>query len=335
MLERYGLRRMAIWATAGSLAVVAMAGTVLALDADWTFGRAYLAVLGLYGKGGGPSITDVNLLTHYLVVVGGFAGIVLRGVVLAFIVDMIFRVRLPMMFKRKGKKMKDHVILCGFGRIGYRIANELEHLAQDMIVIELDEDGPFVKHAAEKKIPIIFDDPRNPGVLKNAGIEDAQALIACTDDDLANLEIALDAREMHPGLRVVLRLFDQSLAKKISQGFDIQTAFSSSALSAPAFATAAVDRSVKGSFYVGDRAYVYAKFPVPTSSTLDGKTVRSIRNTYALNTLMIEPPDGDPAWAPNGEDVIPADSIVHMVGPFDELSKLKKDHGISLHLTSV
>jgi Trk K+ transport system NAD-binding subunit len=311
-----------------------MAGTVLALDADWSFGEAYLAVLGIYGKGGGPSITDVGLPTRYLVVMSGFAGIVLRGIVLAFIVDMILRVRLPMMYKRKGKRMTNHVILCGFGRIGYRVASELERLDQDVVVIEADPDGPFVKHAGEQKIPIIFDDPRNPGVLASAGIENAQAVIACTDDDLVNLEIALDAREMHPGIRVVVRIFDQSLAKKISQGFDIQTAFSSSALSAPAFATAAVDRSVKGSFYVDDKAHVYAKFRVPTSSTLGGETVRSIRDKYAVNTLMIEPSNGEKAWAPHGEEFIPPGGIVHMVGPFDELSKLKRDHNIGLNLAS-
>ena len=171
-------------------------------------------------------------------------------------------------------------------------------------------------------------------MLASAGIDSAQAVIACTDDDLANLEIALDAREMHPGIRVVVRLFDQSLAKKVSQGFDIQTAFSSSALSAPAFATAAVDRSVKGSFYVGDKAHVYAKFPIPKSSTLDGETVRNIRDKYAVNTLMIEPSDGEKAWAPHGEEVIPYDGIVHMVGPFEELSRLKKDHNIGLDVAS-
>ena len=58
------------------------------------------------------------------------------------------------------------------------------------------------------------------------------AIVPCADDDLANLDIALEARRLKPGIKVVLRLFDERLAENVEHGFDIHTAFSCSALPA-------------------------------------------------------------------------------------------------------
>ncbi len=64
--------------------------------------------------------------------------------------------------------------------------------------------------------------------------------LPATDDQLANLEIALDAREINPGIKVVMRMFDVEFARKVEKGFGIHTAFSCSALTAPIFAAAAM-----------------------------------------------------------------------------------------------
>ena len=87
-------------------------------------------------------------------------------------------------------------------------------------------------------------------------------IILATDDDLANLEVALDARRINPGIRVVLRMFDQNMADKIRDGFNIYTAMSQSAISAPAFATAALDRAIVNSFMVNDALIVMQRWIV-------------------------------------------------------------------------
>ena len=171
--------------------------------------------------------------------------------------------------------------------------------------------------------------PATPEVLLKAGIEDARALIACTDADLTNMEIALDAREIRPDMRIVLRLFDQRLAAKITKGFDIQLAFSAAALAAPAFAAAAaVDPTVRNSFYVHDRLYVYADFWIPKTSSLVEQTVWGVWNEYTINTLSFTDSVGNVEFGPGQMDKFPAGKKVGMVGPYDNVMELQVTHGM-------
>ena len=161
-----------------------------------------------------------------------------------------------------------------------------------------------------------------------AGLESARALIACTDDDLTNVEIALDARDVRPDIRVVLRLFDERLAAKIQKGFDIQLAFSASSLAAPAFAAAAVDQSVKDSFYVGDRLYVHSRFFVPATSSLADISVWDLWGTYSVNTISFTDAGGEEHWDPSPATKVPEKVTISMVGPYERIKDLQVEHGI-------
>ena len=161
-----------------------------------------------------------------------------------------------------------------------------------------------------------------------AGLEDARAIIACTDVDLTNVEIALDAREIRPDIRVVLRLFDQRLAAKITAGFDIQLAFSAASLAAPAFAAAAVDPTVRNSFYVGERLYVFAEFWIPATSSLATLTVWDIWNQYTINTLHFTDSSGTAEFDPSQTDHYSPGMKVGIVGPYERVVELQVTHGI-------
>ncbi|MEE9298620.1 MAG: NAD-binding protein, partial [Acidimicrobiia bacterium] len=181
--------------------------------------------------------------------------------------------------------------------------------------------------------PTIWKDATAEGALIEAGVEHARAVIACTNSDLVNLEIVLDARKVRPKIRVIVRMHDQQLARKIRDGFNIQVAFSAAALATPTFAAAAIDRSVMGSFEVGERTYVLSEFGVPLESTLDGRTVAGVRDEYDVNTLAIRSL-GETNWAPKHDTPIPADSVISVVGPFAEVARLKEECGISHDLWS-
>lgn len=224
--------------------------------------------------------------------------------------------------------MQNHVILCGLGQVGYRVALELQKFDTELTVIELNPTGQFVSLITDEGIPILFEDARNRDVLVKAGVERAAAVIACTDDDLSNVEIALDAREIRPDIRIVLRLFDQRLASKIRNSFDIEAAFSASALAAPAFAAAAVDPSVQDSFYVGDVLFVYSAFWVPEESSLTGQSVWDLWGKYDVNTLSFTSASGEVTRHSGPTVTVPANSKIAVVGPYDQVQLLQADHGI-------
>jgi Trk K+ transport system NAD-binding subunit len=175
-----------------------------------------------------------------------------------------------------------HVVLCGLGKVGLRVLQQLLRLGEDVVVLEKNPDNPNIAFARRHGVPVLVGTGREEGILNDLNVAHAKSLIAATDDDLANLEIALDARKIKSNIRVVMRLFDQELASKIRESFDIDLAFSTSALAAPVFATASSDRSIVNSFYVGEELLVVARLVVNPGSKLIGKTIRDIKSEHSV-----------------------------------------------------
>lgn len=247
--------RKTLWIVLGSTVAFLLVSVVvfrIALDLNW-LDAAYFAITTYTSVGYG----DIHLLDAppgvklfgMLLMLAGAASM---AVIFAIVADSLLRLRLEAVFGRRTRTMKDHTILCGLGNVGMRILEQLHRMNEAVVVIEKSEDCEFVDVARRMEIPVVIGDVRHQNVLEEAGVQSARCLVAATDRDLANLEAALNARSVRPEIQIVLRIFDHNLAKKIKEGFDIRAAFSTSALAAPAFAMAAVDPSVVGSFFVGE-----------------------------------------------------------------------------------
>ncbi len=157
---------------------------------------------------------------------------------------------------------KGHVILCGLGTVGFRVLEELVSMDITVFCIEQDPDCAFLSRGKELGAEILVGDARADGLLRSLNLKRARAIIVATDDDLANLEIAMDAREIAPGLRIVMRLFDQRLAQKVKSTLGIQVSVSTSRLAAPLFASAALDPAVISTHRIGDRSVVVMELDV-------------------------------------------------------------------------
>lgn len=171
---------------------------------------------------------------------------------------------------------RDHIIVCGIGRGGYRVTSELLSFGELVAGVNHSESKEWLEPLQRAGMPMIIGDGRRKQTLIDAGIERASAFVVCTSDDLANLDMALDARELNPNIKIVLRMFDQNLAQNVSKGFGIQTAFSVSALAAPAFAVAATRTRVDYSFKLDDQLLNVSTILFQPTSRFVGKTVSQI-----------------------------------------------------------
>ncbi len=197
----------------------------------------------------------------------------------------------------------DHVIVCGLGKLGYRVTLQLLEFGQSAVAIERDADKYFIALARERDVPVILGDARQREVLRKAGIERASAVVCCTQDELANLDIALDAREIHPDIKVVLRMFDETLASKVEKGFGIHTAFSMSALSAPAFAAAATRAHIDYSFYVGGILLHVSQINIEADSPLLGLKLETAERKFNM-TIVMHQTGGELHLHPTSDEVI-------------------------------
>lgn len=170
------------------------------------------------------------------------------------------------------QSMKGHVVLCGLGRVGYRVAHELLGAGVPFVAIERNPDSALVKELQEMDVPVLIGEARLEATLRKANITAAQAIIAATDDDLANFDAALTAKEINPNLRIVLRLFDDTLANKVAKAFGLP-AVSTSKAAASRLVAAALGRKVYLPVELGDSRLHLADVTVGAGSRLVGRTI--------------------------------------------------------------
>jgi len=113
---------------------------------------------------------------------------------------------------KKIEELRNHYIICGFGRMGRIICREMIQYKAPFIVIEKEQN---VFALIDKDILAIHGDSTQDAVLKEAGIERAKGLISVLSTDADNLYVVLSARGMHPRLRIVARASDEGVEQKL------------------------------------------------------------------------------------------------------------------------
>ncbi len=221
------------------------------------------------------------------------------------------------------KIYRDHIVLVGLGHVGFRVLGELLGRGRQVIVIESKDGGQFVEEARALGVPLVIGDARRERLLQDLGIDHAACVIVCTDDDIVNLEVALDARRLNPKIRLVMRFFDQNTATKLGQAFAVDSTFSTSALAAPLFAAAALDGQVLGAYRLGDTVMVSIQVDITAGSPLVGKTTRGAEDVLATIVVGLRRAGAAPSHQfTRGELLRVGDALICHVA-VDEIAAVK------------
>ena len=138
-----------------------------------------------------------------------------------------------------------HIVVCGLEALGVRSLEELQRLGERCVVITRHVQ-PRYRDAVRSLVEAIVEgDPRDPDVLREAAVERARAIVLTDDDDVANIHVALTAGRLRPGIHVVMRTFDEDFARHVETLLPDVVAMSSSALAAPGFVTALLDKDAE------------------------------------------------------------------------------------------
>jgi voltage-gated potassium channel len=106
--------------------------------------------------------------------------------------------------------VRDYLV-CGFGRVGRQVVRDLRAAGAEYVVIDRNPE------AAAAGTPYIEGEAADEQLLRQAGIEQARALIACVDSDAENVFITLTARELRPDLTIVARASGEEAEKKLKR----------------------------------------------------------------------------------------------------------------------
>ena len=219
--------------------------------------------------------------------------------------------------------MENHVIVCGLGNVGVRVVQHLRQFSEDVVAIENNPEARFVSEVASYEVPVLYGDVRDSAMLEQASVRKAKAIIAVTDNDLANLEAALTARELNADIRVVIRMFDQKLAKKVQNFMGIEGAYSSSARSARLFAQAAISGDILDSFEFGGTVINAVQLLIEPNTALVGSVIDDLRKKYEVTILCQEKKDGSVDWNPAPSNSLEVGDKLLIMTDVDGLKRLE------------
>ena len=183
----------------------------------WSDGL-YMTVITMTTVGYGETreLTQLGRVFTMLLVVTsiGIAGYAISTVA-AYVVEGEFnRVFRGRKMDNRIARMRDHIVLCGAGRTGLEIAQELYKTLTPFVIIEKDEEA--LQHLKFlKEIPYLQGDATRDSVLKRSGIERAQGLLAVLPNDQANVFLVLTVRALNPDLRIISKLREDNNHQKL------------------------------------------------------------------------------------------------------------------------
>jgi voltage-gated potassium channel len=186
----------------------------------WKFFDAfYMVVITLFSVGF-MEVHPLNMfgrmVTMFLIVFGvGTVAYTVGQMVEMMVEGQFIKYRRMKEMEKKKAELKNHYIICGFGRVGHQVANEFEHEKLPYFVIDSKpETGPELDG---KGIPYIIGDMSTDEALQEAGIDKAKGLIACADSDSSNVFVTLSARVLNPKLFIIARASNVSTETKLKK----------------------------------------------------------------------------------------------------------------------
>jgi voltage-gated potassium channel len=105
------------------------------------------------------------------------------------------------------EKLQGHEIICGWGRMGQAVVEELRHARKRVAIIESKPEK--VQRLQALGLPVVAGDATSETALRAAGVERARGLVACLNDDAHNIYTVLTARSLNPGLFIVARASEE------------------------------------------------------------------------------------------------------------------------------
>jgi len=187
----------------------------------WPVGDAvYMTVISLTTTGFGevrPLSAPGRALTVF-VIISGIASLAYVGGRLLQLAVELYLIRRGRM-DRQIQRLRNHVILCGYGRMGRHIASDLTEARVPFIVLESDPE--VVRLLEDNGCLYLIGDASSDELLKQAGVESARGLIAVVSTDAENVYTTLTAKSINPAITVVARaLSDESEPKLRTAGAD-------------------------------------------------------------------------------------------------------------------
>jgi voltage-gated potassium channel len=273
------------------------------------------------GSVGGQVITVVVIL----------AGMAIYGYLASSIVELIAHgVFSGVLTERRQNRviraLRDHYIICGYGRVGRKIGHEFTEAGVRFIVLDFTEDS--LHYAREHRIPYVEGTGTRDEDLADVGLPYARGLVASSDSDVDNLYIVVSARAARPDLFIVARASTEDAARKMWRaGADrvVQPYTAAGQEMAKLVLKPQVSAFLDVVTSAGGPDLQMEEIVVSPDCGSAGRTIRELRLGHDTGALVValRKPDGSFDTTPSADALLEAGDVMIAVGTASELQALE------------
>lgn len=297
---------------------------------SWTwFDSLYMTVITLatIGYGEVKPLTDGG---RWFTIGLIFVGVGVFGFLIANIVQAVVETGIAAALGRRKvfkdiSQLEDHFILCGAGRVGLRVVDELANRDVDFVVIEHDES------VAEKLLTqghlVLIGDATDEKVLEGARAQSAKTLITAASSDAENVYITLTARGLNPNIYIVARANDQAAERQLKRAGAnkvVSPVLIGSHRMAQAALSPAVADFLESTTKTEGLDLNFEQIHISEDSPLNGVKLKDsgIRSEHNAMVVAVTPRGGQMSFNPSGDHVLTAGDLLIAIGNRKGLAKL-------------
>jgi voltage-gated potassium channel len=269
-----------------------------------------------------------RIFTVFLIMSGfGGMGYVLGSIVQTFIAGQIRMALGRRKLEKKVKRLKNHYILCGYGRIGSFVAREFDVENIPFVVVEKDPDR--IKVIEEDGFPYVGGDATDDEILTRAGVERAKCLVAATGSDADNLYITLSTRSLNPAIYILSRAGEEGAERKLLSA-GANRVVSPYLIGAARMLNAVLRPNIVEFIdLVVERKHLelqLEEITVEDNARFKGKPLREsgIRRELELIVVAIKKASGDMIFNPSSETLIEKGDVLIVLGEKKHLGMLEQ-----------
>ncbi|SHJ29848.1 voltage-gated potassium channel [Desulfatibacillum alkenivorans DSM 16219] len=298
----------------------------------WSFLDALYMTIITISTVGYKEVGDLDENGRFFVIIFIFFGVGLFMYAVAFIAQFMVEGRLREILGRRKlenqiKKLKNHYVVCGYGRIGSVLCKDLIHGKKQIVVVEQEE--KYLESLNKEGILYLLADATDEETLIQAGIKQARGLVAALGSDAQNVFVVLTARQLNPDLFIMARANVQSSMPKLMAAGSNKVV-SPHDIGAKRMADGILHPNVTdflelASCNTQDDINM-EEIPVAEDSKLAGVALfeSNIRKDLNLIIIAIKKSDGAMSFNPEFSAIITPGDTVIAVGKRGNLSQLEK-----------
>ncbi|MCB2186595.1 MAG: NAD-binding protein [Deltaproteobacteria bacterium] len=310
--------------------VVAVGTVGYMLIEHWTFLEAlYMTAITVTTVGFGevrPLSWPGRIFTMVLLAVG--VGTIFY--ILSLLAQMVVEGKIREVLGRRSlqrhiRDLKNHYIICGYGRIGSLVDQMLKEVGVQTVVIEKNE--TVMRRLEAEGTLYVLGEATEDESLMAAGIERARGLVATVSSDADNVYIVLSARGINPNLFIIARAVEPGGERKLKRAGAnkvVSPYFIGARRIAQMLLRPSVADFIDLTFHSTDMALQMEELVVRAEAELAGKSLKDsgIRQKLDVIVLAVKKPDGKMLFNPPADTVVEAQDTLIALGPRASMSKL-------------